>query len=507
MIRSLYFRMSFVHYVGIILLTLNGLFLTDNLYSQIIQLVVAAVIVIHELDENKNGRKLSKQIVKKLQSLDSDIEVNTSYASEYDIFNIVMEELEQEKQIKKEDAVLVDEAQLVINRVKNGWYSEKISGHTSNKSLEQFKDNVNDMIEATKEHFEDVNKILDQYAQLDYRNKLVLNNIEEGGVFELLVKDVNKLSDAITTTLIENKSNGLTLQNSSDILLTNVSTLSSASNQTAASLEETAAALEEMTSNILNNTENVVKMSGYANNLTISANEGQSLARETTAAMTEIDEQVNAINEAISVIDQIAFQTNILSLNAAVEAATAGEAGKGFAVVAQEVRNLASRSAEAANEIKALVTNATTKANDGKQIANKMIAGYEGLNENITKTIELITDVESASKEQSHAIEQINNAVTQLDKQTQQNASVANATKDVAVQTQRISYDIVKDADEKEFIGKDSVEAKKDVSNTVEKRHKDIPFKTVEQRRDHAVQNIAKPQIKANNDEDEWDSF
>ncbi|RXI27686.1 methyl-accepting chemotaxis protein, partial [Arcobacter defluvii] len=83
-------------------------------------------------------------------------------------------------------------------------------------------------------------------------------------------------------------------------------------------------------------------------------------------SMDEINNQVNLINEAITVIDQIAFQTNILSLNAAVEAATAGEAGKGFAVVAAEVRNLASRSAEAAKEIKAIVENATSKADQGK---------------------------------------------------------------------------------------------------------------------------------------------
>ncbi|MCT7608932.1 methyl-accepting chemotaxis protein, partial [Aliarcobacter butzleri] len=92
-------------------------------------------------------------------------------------------------------------------------------------------------------------------------------------------------------------------------------------------------------------------------------------------------------NDSISVIDQIAFQTNILSLNAAVEAATAGEAGKGFAVVAQEVRNLASRSAEAAKEIKAIVENATNKANQGKEIATNMIDGYKELNQNISQTI------------------------------------------------------------------------------------------------------------------------
>jgi methyl-accepting chemotaxis protein len=96
-------------------------------------------------------------------------------------------------------------------------------------------------------------------------------------------------------------------------------------------------------------------MSAIVEKVTQSANDGEKLAEQTTEAMNEIDEEVNAINEAITIIDQIAFQTNILSLNAAVEAATAGEAGKGFAVVAQEVRNLASRSAEAANEIKELV--------------------------------------------------------------------------------------------------------------------------------------------------------
>ncbi|MFV7791462.1 methyl-accepting chemotaxis protein, partial [Aliarcobacter lanthieri] len=97
-----------------------------------------------------------------------------------------------------------------------------------------------------------------------------------------------------------------------------------------------------------------------------------------------------AISEAIGVNDNIAFQTNILSINAAVEAATAGEAGKGFAVVAQEVRNLASRSAEAAKEIKDIVELATRKANDGKNIANSMIEGYKDLNYSISQTMNLI---------------------------------------------------------------------------------------------------------------------
>jgi methyl-accepting chemotaxis protein len=177
--------------------------------------------------------------------------------------------------------------------------------------------------------------------------------------------------------------------------------------------------------------------------------------------MDEINTEVNAINDAISVIDQIAFQTNILSLNAAVEAATAGEAGKGFAVVAQEVRNLASRSAEAASEIKKLVESATQKANTGKIISSNMIEGYGHLGKNIEQTIELIKGVESASKEQFGAIKQINDAVNLLDQQTQKNASIANQTQSVAVETDALAKLVVQNANEKEFIGKESVKAKK----------------------------------------------
>jgi methyl-accepting chemotaxis protein len=176
--------------------------------------------------------------------------------------------------------------------------------------------------------------------------------------------------------------------------------------------------------------------------------------------MDEINVQVNLITDAISIIDQIAFQTNILSLNAAVEAATAGEAGRGFAVVAAEVRNLASRSAEAAKEIKTIVENATKKANDGKDIANHMIDGYKELNQNINQTINLISDIQNASKEQLLGIEQINDAVNQLDQQTQQNAAVASQTHDVAVITDQIAKLVVSSANEKEFVGKNEVKAK-----------------------------------------------
>jgi methyl-accepting chemotaxis protein len=368
------------------------------------------------------------------------------------------------KQIEKtliQDIALIEEAKVVMSRVNNGWYSQIIEKSTSNDSLEEFKNNVNNMIKSTRDRFSEVDLILEHYSNHNYLPKLNMKaDDEKDGVFERLVVGINTLQNSITQMLIENKSNGLTLEKSSNILLENVDILNISSNEAAASLEETAAAIEEITSNIRNNTENISKMATYSNSVTKSASEGGKLATKTTQAMDEINSQVNLINDAISVIDQIAFQTNILSLNAAVEAATAGEAGRGFAVVAQEVRNLASRSAEAAREIKTIVENAKNKADEGKDIANNMIDGYKELNENIQQTINLISDIQNASKEQLLGIEQINDAVTQLDQQTQKNAAVASQTHDVSVITDKIAKLVVSNANAKEFEGKNNIRAK-----------------------------------------------
>ncbi|MCT7910196.1 methyl-accepting chemotaxis protein, partial [Arcobacter lacus] len=272
-------------------------------------------------------------------------------------------------------------------------------------------------------------------------------------------------------------------------------------NEAAASLEETAAALEEVTSNVRNNTQNIAQMAKLSSEVTASANQGEKLANETTVAMDEINNQVNLINEAIGVIDNIAFQTNILSLNAAVEAATAGEAGKGFAVVAGEVRNLASRSAEAAREIKTIVENATSKANQGKSIATNMIEGYKELNQNISQTISLISDIQNASKEQLLGIEQINDAVTLLDRQTQQNAMIASQTHDVALITDEISKLIVSDADSKEFEGKNEVKAK-DINVGTNNRQ----IHEVEKKKVTATKKETNITSSKSND-NEWESF
>ncbi|NCB12909.1 MAG: methyl-accepting chemotaxis protein, partial [Erysipelotrichia bacterium] len=281
------------------------------------------------------------------------------------------------------DKKLIEEVKNIVNRVKEGNLDLQIKYKTSNSSLNELKDMLNEMIETIKINVnEDINIILvslEKYAKLNFVDdiKNPTGNVARG---------LNNLSNIINQMLQENKTNGLTLDESSKILLENVDILNKASNETAVSLEETAAALEEITSTVINNTERISTMANHSKELSDSIENGQKLATVTVESMDSINEQTQAIADAITIIDQIAFQTNILSLNAAVEAATAGEAGRGFAVVAAEVRNLASRSAEAAKEIKDLVENATSKTNSGKKIADDMIKGYVKLKENISKT-------------------------------------------------------------------------------------------------------------------------
>ena len=386
----------------------------------------------------------------KLISIDSKDEIGK-------MAKVVNENIEKTQKLIIQDHELIDDVKRVVNEVKHGKLSQRIVKNTQNESLEELKNTFNEMLENTSASVaQDINKltrVLDNFSKLDFRDRIE----NDSG---LVSKGLNNLAQIINDMLIENKSNGLTLDESSNILLENVNKLNISSNEAAASLEQTAAALEQMTSNIRSNTQNIAKMADFSDSVTKSASAGEKLANQTTVAMDEINIQVNSINEAISVIDQIAFQTNILSLNAAVEAATAGEAGKGFAVVAQEVRNLASRSAEAAREIKTIVENATSKANQGKQIANDMIEGYKELNQNISQTINLISDIESASKEQLLGIEQINSAVNQLDQQTQQNAAIATQTQDVAKITDEIAKLVIENANAKEFDGKNSVKGR-----------------------------------------------
>ena len=226
--------------------------------------------------------------------------------------------------------------------------------------------------------------------------------------------------------------NSMNLKENATQMLQESEELSNAANQQAASLEETAAAIEELTSNVSANVEKTNEMTRVAQEAKLAAEHGNTIANDSLNAMNEIVNATEAINQAVDVIDNIAFQTNILSLNAAVEAATAGDAGRGFAVVAQEVRNLANRSAEAAKQIHDLARTARLKSQNGLETSQNMMNGFALISTKIEETDSMVKDVASASREQMAGISQINDAVAQLDQMTQQNAKTAENVAQIA---------------------------------------------------------------------------
>ncbi|MBD3841509.1 MAG: chemotaxis protein, partial [Campylobacterales bacterium] len=432
-------------------------------------------IVIRPLSHLQNGlqqffRFLNREIAKVTPM---DEKSNDEFGQICKVVNKNIEKIEQDAQ---QDLGVFGEILTFCEKMEKGDFSARVLLRASNPRIDKSIDMLNKFAHTLESNFQQLLEVLDQYTHYNYLQRVPTNDLQ--GYYLKLNENTNHLAEAITSMLVENKSIGLTLDYSSDILLENVDILNTNSNQSAAALEETAAALEQITANIKNNTNNVSQMAAYAKSLNDSAKQGEEFANQTTKAMDEINDEVTSINKAIGVIDQIAFQTNILSLNAAVEAATAGEAGKGFAVVAQEVRNLASRSAQAAREIKVMVQSATNKADVGKSIADNMIQGYNCLNQDISKTLELIKDVEIASNEQLNGIEQINNAVSSLDKQTQQNANIAQQTHDIAVESDAIAKLVVQNTQAKEFQGKDMIKRRKPI---------DLSYKGDEKRRNETA--------------------
>ncbi len=365
---------------------------------------------------------------------------------------LINENIQKTKTIIEQDNKLIEDVKEIVNHVGNGYLDKKIDTSTNNESLEELKILLNDMLENVKKlvgtNINSLSEVLEHYSNKDFTK--TIDKATSGKIGN----DILELNKMITELLQDNQEDGLILQEKSNELTSNVKILNENANSQAASLEETAASIEEITSNIKQTSQKAQEMLSISSKTQKSAHIGKDLASKTVDSMEDINNTVMNINDAITVIDQIAFQTNILSLNAAVEAATAGEAGKGFAVVAQEVRNLAARSAEAAKEIKDLVESATIKANEGKEISSTMIEGFRELERNISETSNLIDDVTNAANEQSSGITQISDAVNQLDKFTQENASIAERTNSIALETNDIAKDIVNNVNKNNFEGK-----------------------------------------------------
>ena len=334
-----------------------------------------------------------------------------------------------ERKAEEQKQSLID-FEKVCNDASIGYLFHRAKTNYSDASLNAVSTSLNTMLDQIELAFAGTTQVLIGFAKGNYANTSA--NKSARGTYASI--DQAMLSASVAQSEIFGMLTRFARVFNQDANVLSISgeELSTSANEQAASLEETAAAIEELTSNVSANVEKTNEMTRVAQEAKLAAEHGNTIANDSLNAMNEIVNATEAINQAVDVIDNIAFQTNILSLNAAVEAATAGDAGRGFAVVAQEVRNLANRSAEAAKQIHDLARTARLKSQNGLETSQNMMDGFALISTKIEETDSMVKDVASASREQMAGISQINDAVAQLDQMTQQNAKTAENVAQIA---------------------------------------------------------------------------
>ena len=251
-----------------------------------------------------------------------------------------------------------------------------------------------------------------------------------------LLRSLNSMAERLRAVVGQVRSGVESVSSASGQIATGNQDLSARTEQTAANLEETAASMEELTATVTQSADTARQANQLASTAAQAAEQGGQVVQRVVQSMGQITDSSRKIADIIGVIDSIAFQTNILALNAAVEAARAGEQGRGFAVVAGEVRSLAQRSAEAAKEIKQLITTSVDNVQAGSQQVELAGQSMSEIVASVRRVSDLIGEITASSTEQRDGINQVNQAVSNLDQMTQQNAALVEESSAAALSMQ-----------------------------------------------------------------------
>ncbi|BDU16766.1 methyl-accepting chemotaxis protein [Lysobacter auxotrophicus] len=299
---------------------------------------------------------------------------------------------------------------------------------------------LNQLMSTADNGLNEVGSLLSAVADGDLNRRV---DVELPGHFGRLASDANRTVDKLSEIVGQIRQGSDAISSAAAEIAAGNNDLSQRTESQAASLEETASSMEELTSTVRQNADNARQANQLAQSAAEVAGQGGTVVGEVVETMNAINQSSKKIADIIGVIDGIAFQTNILALNAAVEAARAGEQGRGFAVVAAEVRSLAQRSANAAKEIKQLITDSVVKVEEGSQLVDQAGKTMEDIVSSVRKVTGIIADISAASQEQSAGIEQINQAITQMDEGTQQNAALVEEASAAARSLEQQSEQLV----------------------------------------------------------------
>lgn len=338
--------------------------------------------------------------------------------------------------------------------------------------------------------------------------KRVLMQLSSGDLTSKIEKDFDgefiELGDAITSfisdlasTITQINTSVETIRNASGEIAQGNSDLSNRTEQQASNLEETASTMEELTGTVRLNAENANQANGLASQASTVASEGGELIQQVVTTMSSINESARKISDIIGVIDGIAFQTNILALNAAVEAARAGEQGRGFAVVASEVRTLAQRSANAAKDIKELISDSVAKIENGNTLVNRSGETMGNVVTSIKRVNDLMAEIAAASAEQASGIDEVGKAINQMDEVTQQNAALVEEASAAAESLQSQAEEL------SERVATFTLEETTNVARLDNKTKTRVASRTSRPAARTQVK-LVKP---SNQEEDEWESF
>jgi len=303
-----------------------------------------------------------------------------------------------------------------------GDFSSEVPVVKSKDEVFVLAQSMNTTVGALREYIKEISENLNKMAGGDMRIEIESDYV---GEFDPIKQSMLSISDSLNSALSDIQVFANQVSNGADQVSGAAQALSQGATEQASTIEELSASINQIAEQVKQNAKNVVLATEYVNQSAAGVQESNNEMNNMLQSMEEINKSSNEIAKIIKVIDDIAFQTNILALNAAVEAARAGAAGKGFAVVAEEVRNLASRSAEAAKQTTELIERSINTVKKGSQIAEKTAASLGEVAVKSGMVSETIEKVSVASNEQALAIEQINTGVEQISTVVQTNSATA----------------------------------------------------------------------------------